>query len=111
MDAKGNAVLCDFGCSRIRHEISRPLSLDRTVGRSFFVARALLFAEVLRSTEFSDIYSFAMTIYMMGTGEKPFTNVNGMQAALTGLQPKCPDSLGGLSLVQTVSLYSVLQQI
>lgn len=61
--------------SRIRHAISRTLTSRRDGGRSRYVAPELEAGMVLSSTEPSDIYSFAMTIIALGTGVKPFFDI------------------------------------
>lgn len=115
MDIFGKASLCDFGLSRIRHEVSRTLTSIHTGGRSFFVAPEISSGEILRPTESSDIYSLAVTIYELGTkgisrsfGKQGGTGMGAIQAAIQGQRPSCPDSFCGLNSVNTSYLYSVL---
>lgn len=114
VDIWGNALLCDFGLSRIRHEVSRTLTVIRAGGRSFFVAPEVYKEEIRRPTESSDIYSFSITIYVLGTGK--YSLFNGLEGpgrqtallAMSGLRPPCPDYLGGLDNDNTELLYRLL---
>lgn len=114
MDIWGNAFLCDFGLSRIRHEIDRTLTSVRTGGRGFFVAPEIYSADILRSAESCDVYSLAITIYVLGTNTRgnPFgAEGRSTHVAMSGWRPPCPDSLGGLDKQDTGLLYGLLRRM
>ena len=96
----GQCLLCDFGLSRIKHEITRTLTIASHGGRQRFIAPEICDPETeeTRIDESSDIYSLAMTIYALGTRSVPFVGLNNgraRQAAVQGERPSKPDSLGG----------------
>lgn len=100
---KGEAVLCDFGFSRVRHEVSRTLSTVNTTENMRFLAPELLIdedvASHVRATEASDIYAMGMTCLELGTFQHPFYDFKLREAvkmALKGDQPSQPEFLGGL---------------
>lgn len=98
--------------------MSRTLTSVRTGGRAFFVAPELVIADVLRPTESSDIYSLAITIYVLAIAtsnclvNEETETLNGIRevqiATTSGQVPPCPDSLGGLDKTRTDSLYKLL---
>lgn len=88
----GEALICDFGLSRIRHEVPRTNTSRRQGGAPRFIAPELSSGtELFRSNEASDVYSLAMTIYTLGTGLKPFHYFKhwlpALQAARSGERP------------------------
>lgn len=92
----------------MRHEISRTLTFVRTGGRLRFLAPELSCADIPRPTQQSDIYSFAMTIYALGTGSAPLNHLNeraAIRAAECGERPGLPETLGGLDIQSTNKLY------
>lgn len=107
--------MSDFGMSRIRHAISRTLTSRRDGGRSRYVAPELEAGMVLSSTEPSDIYSFAMTIIALGTGVKPFFDIErdleAAKQARKGSRPIIPESIHGLPPNAVWGLEPLLQQM
>ena len=68
VNAEGQAVLCDFGFSRIRHEVTRTHTNIREGGRLRFLAPELSCGhEIFRTTTASDVYSLAMTFFNLST--------------------------------------------
>ncbi|KAF8306344.1 kinase-like protein [Clavulina sp. PMI_390] len=69
--------LCDFGLSRVKHEVSRTRSRQNSGGLSRFMAPELADspAERFRTTQESDIYSLSMLSFNIWTGEKPFAEI------------------------------------
>ena len=116
MTHDGQCLLCDFGLSRIKHEITRTLTIASHGGRQRFLAPEICDpeAEETRINESSDIYSLAMTIYALGTRSMPFadlTNGRARQAAVRGERPSKPDSLGGLTADDTKFLWSLMERM
>ncbi|KAF8318088.1 kinase-like protein [Clavulina sp. PMI_390] len=77
LDKEDSACVCDFGLSRIRHEVSRTRTKRQGGGLTRFLAPELNSSEGVRfktSLE-SDIYSLAMLLFNMWTGEKPFSSI------------------------------------
>src|ERR1700733_3160441 len=72
----GHSLLCDFGLSRIRHELSLTSATIRQGGNNRFIAPEISpEKDDIRVNEQSDIYSLAMTIYALGTKSPPFKDV------------------------------------
>lgn len=108
---KGEAVICDLGFSRVRHEVSR----TRTIGNTTAYMRYLA-PEVIngldndpedattpyrgRPTEASDLYALGMTCYGLGTFKTPLFKIkdsrDAVDAILRGKRPSRPESFGGL---------------
>ena len=92
MTSDGVALVCDFGFSRIRHEVSRTNTIIRQGGRPRFVAPELSMGhEKIRGTEASDVYSLAMTIFTLATGVTPLNDIGNVfavvRAAEEGTRP------------------------
>jgi serine/threonine protein kinase len=116
VDESGKALLCDFGLCRIRYEISRTHTQVLQGGRVRFVAPELWSdQDPRRTTEASDTYSLAMTIYALGTQQSPFSQYHNdfavVNAALSGTRPEQPDSLGGLSPRETAGLWKIMSEM
>ena len=76
IDCFGNALLCDFGLSRIRHEVTRTFTIIREGGRIRFLAPELLHGEEnFRTTPASDIFSLSMVFLNIWTREAPFAEL------------------------------------
>ena len=95
IDASGNALLCDFGLSRIRHEVTRTRTNIREGGRTRFMAPELLAgAEKFRTSPASDIFSLSMIFWNAWTRKLPFaelTNELKAEAAIrNGERPDRP---------------------
>lgn len=113
----GETLICDFGLSRIRHEVPRTNTSSRQGGDPRFVAPELSSGtELFRSNEASDVYSLAMTIYTLGTGLKPFHHFKhwlpALQAAQSGKRPsKFVSSGSRLPLVSDIDVHEGAQDI
>ena len=95
IDRFGNALLCDFGFSRICHEVTRTLTTIREGGRSRFMAPELLDGEVkFRTTPASDIFSLSMVFLSIWAGKTPFAELARRQkveaAVRKGQRPEKP---------------------
>lgn len=84
----GEAVLCDFGLSRIRHEVTRTLSILHPGGHQRFLAPELLSGvdEKFRTTRETDMYSEALVLASAWTGKVPFPDMRTELAAATALR-------------------------
>lgn len=114
VNIRGIPYLCDFGLSRLRHNITRTHTTIRSGGRLRLVAPEVSSATLRRAIELSDIYSFAMTILALGTGETPFSSFNNQAAdrmASKGRRPPIPSSLHGLDAVFTERMGQLLSQM
>ena len=82
MDAEGEAVLCDFGLTRIKHEVTRTQTSIREGSRLRYLAPELTFGpESFRTTAKSDVYSLAITFFHLSTLCTPFKELNEWAAA------------------------------
>ncbi|KAF8308535.1 kinase-like protein, partial [Clavulina sp. PMI_390] len=81
----GNPLLCDFGRSRIRHEISRRSNREEG-GRARFLAPELSDGRTERfcSTQESDIFALAMTFLNAWSAELPFPELKNERQVVTG---------------------------
>lgn len=116
VDESGTAQLCDFGFSRIRHEVSRTFTRIKSGGRLRFLAPELDFGdEDLRVNEASDVYSLGMVVYAMGTGYIPFSNhrkeMRAALAAQLGARPYRPDVFGDMDENSSGLLWAELQNM
>ena len=116
MTYTGECLLCDFGLSRIRHEISRTFTTVRQGGRLRFIAPEIYSAEAddSRINEQFDIYSLAMTIYALGMRAPPFADISeraACRAAREGKQPAKQHSLGGLTKDESELLWSIIERM
>ncbi|KAF8309928.1 kinase-like protein [Clavulina sp. PMI_390] len=123
--ASGDALICDFGLSRIRHDITRTHTIIHEGGRLRFIAPELSMGPMqFRSNEASDIYSLAMTIYRLGVHKLPLWNIADDRQAVklleTGIRPGFiselqPVSEGekfiGLDIACNMKLWLLLQQM
>ncbi|OCF78736.1 TKL protein kinase [Kwoniella mangroviensis CBS 8886] len=105
IDDEGRPRLCDFGLSQIKIDITSK-SANPTEGESNAGTLRFLPPERLKSspmTKECDVYSFAMTIYQIYSGEIPFAALdayNAKMSILEGVRPPqisdIPDQLYGL---------------
>ncbi|KAF8305017.1 kinase-like protein [Clavulina sp. PMI_390] len=77
IDDEGNPLLCDFGLSRIQHEVTRTLTLQQEAGMLRFLAPELSDAleGSFRTSRASDIFSLAMMFLNIWSGRKPYFEV------------------------------------
>lgn len=116
MNDDGEALLCDFGLSRVRHEKTRTLTGTRAGGSLRYLAPELIFSDDhLRSNEASDIYALAMTFLALGTLQHPFTDIpneqRAIRAAEQGRRPSQPEALGCLGMDQTSYLWLSMEMM
>ncbi|KAF8309876.1 kinase-like protein, partial [Clavulina sp. PMI_390] len=123
--ASGHALICDFGLSRIRHDITRTHTTLNQGGRLRFIAPELSRGpEQFRSNEASDVYSLAMTIYSLGVCKVPlWDTANDRQAVKLLEEGKRPgydldlqsvtdvERFGGLEDSSNLKLWSLLRQM
>ena len=84
IDEGGNAVLCDFGLSRMRYTIERSKTMIRFGANRRYMAPELpdpSSSDPFRSDEMSDVYSLALTLYHLRVLEPPFADLNDRDAA------------------------------
>jgi serine/threonine protein kinase len=111
MNNEGEALLCDFGLSRIRHEVARTRTDIRSGGRVPYLAPELLAGiDQYRTTEASDVYALAMTFVELGTLLPPFHGVVANEFKLSnlvqdGLRPAAPTTHGNLPLPKFQELW------
>ncbi|KAF8297425.1 kinase-like protein [Clavulina sp. PMI_390] len=101
MGPSGDPLICDFGRSRIRHEVSR-LSEREEGGRARFLAPELSDGRTDRfsSTQESDIFALAMTFLNAWSGKLPFHEIGAHQVITIlsrGQRPVCPTSSATLN--------------
>ncbi|KAF8290280.1 kinase-like protein, partial [Clavulina sp. PMI_390] len=110
----GNPYLCDFGLSRIRHEVTRTNTLLREGGRIRFLAPELSsgFEEQFRTSKASDIFGLAMTLFNTWTSKTPFSEVINEQKVLSnfikGERPERPASAVALGSDVNTILWNLL---
>ena len=113
IDATGNALVCDFGYSRICHEVTRTHTTIREGGRTRFMAPELLAGEdeKFRTSSASDIFSLSMTLLNIWTREAPFVKLNERKAEAAirkGLRPHKPTMHTDLSPEMEQDLWLLL---
>ncbi|KAF8312067.1 kinase-like protein [Clavulina sp. PMI_390] len=117
LDIFGTPRLCDFGLSRIRHEVTRTRTLLMEGGRLRFLAPELAkgLTERFRTTLQSDIFSLAMTFLNLWTGKKPFSEIpKDRKVASTlkkGKRPTRPTVHFGLKLGAESDLWMLLSDM
>ena len=100
IDMDGNPQLSDFGLSRIKHETTRTYTSISTAAYLRHMAPELSEDPEFRTTPQSDVFSFAMTIYELGTKSKPFDHKSALGATRLiqdGIRPKQPLHLADLT--------------
>lgn len=113
VDDKGNALLCDFGVSRILHEVTRTNSNIVEGGKYRYLAPELVTDDEFRTSRASDCYSFAMAILEMATLERPFAEIlrdlSVPPLAAAGRRPRRPkNGLGDLPTGAADALWALL---
>ena len=97
VDVNGEAVLCDFGFSRIRYEVTRTQTNIREGGRLRYLAPELSYGpDSFRTTAASDVYSLAMTLFNLSTLRMPYeehrNEMAAADAARNGQRPQKPNT-------------------
>ncbi|KAF8301396.1 kinase-like protein, partial [Clavulina sp. PMI_390] len=117
IDATGNPLLCDFGLSRIRHEVTRTRTIVQEAGRLRFMAPELSegWSKRFRTSPLSDIFSLAMTFLNIWTGEVPMFELRKDAKVASsfrkGKRPKFPTSPLYLAPRQTKDLWGLLNDM
>ena len=116
IDTDGTPKLCDFGLSRIKHEITRSQTSIDEGGYMTHMAPELWETEVFRTTPESDVFSFAITIYELGTQSSPFAHITKNEYAVARLiqirrRPDQPINLAGLSPGISAHLWALIEQM
>jgi serine/threonine protein kinase len=115
IDSSGNPLICDFGLSRISHEVTRPNTLIFEGGRYRFLAPELLSGqEKFRTSEASDIFSLSMTFYIFWARHPPFIHLNDFQAATAiykGDRPSRPPDVPDVPSDKMDSFWLLIQQM
>ncbi|KAF9504625.1 hypothetical protein BS47DRAFT_1354984 [Hydnum rufescens UP504] len=75
IDEHGEAVLSDFGLTRIRHELTRTGTQSSGLGTLRYLAPEVFLGQVLRVNVTTDIYSLALTIWALASSELPFAHL------------------------------------
>ncbi|KAF8302084.1 kinase-like protein, partial [Clavulina sp. PMI_390] len=116
LDGSGNPLLCDFGLCRIRHEVTRTRTMRQEGGRIRFLAPELSSSleGQFRTTPASDVFSLAMTLLNVWSGEMPFAEDRSewkvVSKVAKGVRPNRP---GGMLLSPYVdsTLWALLEEM
>jgi serine/threonine protein kinase len=114
IDDYGNPLLCDFGLSRIQHEVTRTFTSIMEGGKYRFLAPELFSGidQKFRTSCASDCYAFAMTILEMATLQRPFAEfdneMSASRAAERGQRPRRPEDMGDLPKEAADALWALL---
>jgi serine/threonine protein kinase len=108
-------LICDFGFSRIRHEVTRTLTDIREGGKFRFLAPELLEgAAKFRTSAASDVFSLSMVYFNLWTHQPPFALSNELAAATAirrGERPLRPADDLGLPFERMESFWLLIQQM
>lgn len=114
IDDDGNPFLCDFGLSRIQHEVTRTFTSIVEGGKYRFLAPELYSGmdQKFRTSRASDCYAFGMTILEMATLQRPFAEfdneMSASRAAERGQRPRRPEDMGDLPCEAADALWALL---
>ncbi|KAF8319725.1 kinase-like protein, partial [Clavulina sp. PMI_390] len=103
LDDSGDPNLCDFGLSRIRHEVTRTYTMLREGGNLRFMAPEFTSStdEQFRTTREGDIFSLSMMFLSAWTGKLPFSEFSNPKAAAARLRrlerPSIPNNAVALT--------------
>ncbi|KAF8316882.1 kinase-like protein, partial [Clavulina sp. PMI_390] len=119
LNKDGNPYLCDFGLSRIRHEVTRTHTVLREGGKIRFLAPELSSGsgeeEGFHTTRESDIFGLAMTFFNVWTGKQPFSEIANEQKVqsnlIKGRRPERPESTVDLSDDVNISFWNLLEDM
>ncbi|KAF8290586.1 kinase-like protein, partial [Clavulina sp. PMI_390] len=115
IDNDGSPVLCDFGLSRIKHEVSRPLSIREGGGKARFVAPELYesSADLFASSQESDVFGLAMTFLNAWSGQLPFFEIKNERQVTSklrqGLRPMEPVAAVTLDSSLKIGFWQLLE--
>ncbi|KAF9510655.1 hypothetical protein BS47DRAFT_1407121, partial [Hydnum rufescens UP504] len=76
IDEHGEAVLSDFGFTRIQHELTRTGTQSTGLGTFRYLAPEVFLGQVVRANVATDIYSLALTIWELASFELPFSHLS-----------------------------------
>lgn len=97
MNDAGEAVLCDFGFSRVRHEVTRTRTAIREGGVARYLAPELSSGpEKFRTERSSDIYSMGMAFLAIATQSIPFGDYPEHAAIAAAQRGERPSPLSSL---------------
>ncbi|KAF8324082.1 kinase-like protein, partial [Clavulina sp. PMI_390] len=111
----GDPYVCDFGLSRIRHEVTRTHTMIFEGGRARFLAPELSagWTERFRTSRESDVFALAMTFLTAWTAKPPFSEVKNEKKAASyiqkGRRPKRCQSAGGFLRPNTATFWTFLE--
>ncbi|KAF8316879.1 kinase-like protein [Clavulina sp. PMI_390] len=112
LDKDGNPCLCDFGLSRIRHEVTRTHTFVYQGGRARFLAPEISSGSIERISKESDIFGLAMTLFNAWTGKVPFSEITNEQQIRSiigdGKRPERPTSTVALESEANASFWRLL---
>ncbi|KAF8290399.1 kinase-like protein, partial [Clavulina sp. PMI_390] len=114
LDKIGNPYLCDFGLSRIRHEVSRSRTMRQEGGNIRFLSPELLALErgTFSSSRESDIFALAMTFLNIWTGRRPFSEVRDEYKVVAmvkaGLRPQRTIMVAGMKPAMETAFWDLL---
>jgi serine/threonine protein kinase len=113
-DAK--PLICDFGFSRIRHEVTRTNTDIREGGKHRFLAPELLEgARKFRTSASSDVFSLSMVYFNLWARQPPFAHLSNERAAAKairrGERPSRPVDDLGLPLERMELFWLLIQQM
>ncbi|KAF8312069.1 kinase-like protein, partial [Clavulina sp. PMI_390] len=117
LDNFGNPCLCDFGLSRIRHEVTRTGTLLMEGGRLRFLAPELFtaYTETFRTSMATDVFSLAMTFLNIWSGKPPFCEVTMDKKVASklkkGKRPARPAMSLGLVPAAESALWTLLNEM
>ncbi|KAF9508492.1 hypothetical protein BS47DRAFT_216845 [Hydnum rufescens UP504] len=98
IDEHGEAILSDFGFTRIRHELTRTGTRSTGLGTLRYLAPEAFSGDVPRATLATDIYSSALTIWGFASSELPFAQLSNefivLRRVLKGERPPMPTMIG-----------------
>lgn len=113
-----DALLSDFGLSKLRHEVTRTFSRNsdsKEGGSVRYLAPEMFAADTIRVTAASDRYALAMTFLELVTLDRPFAEITNefavIGAVCAGRRPRPPHELRDLHHWQGNILWELLESI
>ncbi|KAF8296908.1 kinase-like protein [Clavulina sp. PMI_390] len=114
IDQSGKPLLCDFGLSRIRYDVS-VVTNQQGCGRIRFRAPELSRnpMRAANTTQATDIFSLSMTFFNMWTGLLPLSEITSERRALSsirnGIRPRQPHDNAPLSPKLALSFWDLIE--